>query len=488
MKNCFLMRKNYSPVILICCAFCSLGAQPRAIASYGNSADFDLAPLFLSDRAVTGAQRIRAIGPLLEWQRTGAGILKIENDIFIGPGRKYFGIRPFVSSVTVGEGDKQLLDLLWPLATWRRDMNETRWRFITAFGRNLDVSDPGSKYNFMVFPVIFAGRSEESQPYFALFPVGGTIRDALAHDKIVFVLFPLYLYMEQGETEAHNFLWPIISRRKGGGVEAVRVFPFYMHSNKKGQWEKTSVLWPFWNSVRYKYEQEKGGGFIFFPFFGRVSTGRQTTSWILPPFFKWAESDDGRQFHMPWPFVQYASGKTEKLYLWPLWGSKKTGERESAFALWPIIHSSKTRQVDGVTRNFKVLPVFYYKDHVVESDNLRHDGGQDDRRRTLSKHIKIWPLGFYRRNGNQHLLRILSLWPANQSPPIERNLAPIWSLFTSKRLGDCREDELLWGLISRERDGDSYKKWSWLMGLVKYKRESGQKQLRFLHFMKFDWK
>ncbi len=486
--RCWRMRKMLLNSVLFCFLTVEGLTGSFAAVSYGQLSDQDLAPVFSLDQSITGAKRIRALGPVLEWQRAGDGPVLTGKHIGRALHSRYLGFRPFFSSVTRQGAKKRMLDILWPLMTGLKNGTESKWRLATVIAHNFDTTDTESKYTFMAFPVIFAGRSQSNEPYFALFPAGGKIHDVMAQDTIAFVLFPLYLYLKQDETESHNFLWPLISRRKGGGTDALRVFPFYMHSEKEDRWEKTSVLWPFWNSVRYKYENEKGGGFILFPLFGRVATERQTTTWVVPPFFKWAVSDVGTHAHLPWPFIQYASGDTEKLYFWPLWGSKKTGGTDSCFALWPIIHCRSSRLANEVSRSFRVLPVFYYEDRGVKTEHGGAGAAGGEKMKTQSRYIKIWPLGFYRRNGEQHLLRILSLWPLKQSPPIERNLAPLWSLFTSSRVGTRREDELLWGLVSREREGDHYKKWSWLMGLVQYKRESGQKQLRLLHFIKFGGK
>jgi hypothetical protein len=483
-----MLNKFCTIAIALSCFLLSI-VSPPACASYGPVPDLDTAPLVSSDKSLAGSERLRALGPLVELQRRSAaasGILESREPMtgWSEAAERYFALRPLFSFVQDVPGKRHLGDVLWPLAHWHEGPRQSKWRVATILAQDFDTNDPDSRYRFMAFPFVFSGRSREGRSYFALFPLGGKIHEMLAQDTIVFALFPLYLYMRHEDIETYSYLWPFISRRKGTGVDAFRVFPFYMHSRKDGRWEKTSVMWPLWHSVEYNYENEKGGGFILFPLFGRIATDSRKTIWVIPPFFQWAESGEGKHINCPWPFIQYSSGETDKLYLWPLWGRKSTPRRTSSFFLWPVVHYGRDTMGEGVRRHFKILPVFYYEDESRGNAASAGGAARDRASELASRYVKIWPLLSYRREAGQHLFRFLSLWPLEHSPAVERNLAPLWTLFSSKKMDERREDELLWGLVSRRREGEHYKKWSWLMGLIQYERDAGQKHLRLLYFLK----
>jgi hypothetical protein len=103
-------------------------------------------------------------------------------------------------------------------------------------------------------------------------------------------------------------------------------------------------------------------------------------------------------------------------------------------------------------------------------------------------------------------LRVLALWPLKHTPAVERNWAPLWSLYSRERVGDGIESELLWGLYRHQRRNDSrrlslfpllqssssrienetpLRRWSLLYGLIGYRREGLHKQFRMLYFLKF---
>ena len=192
---------------------------------------------------------------------------------------------------------------------------------------------------------------------------------------------------------------------------------------------------------------------------------------VFPPFFRWSRTGDLKALNCPWPFVQYSSGETDKLYLWPLWGRRSSSGFNSTFLLWPIIRSETTEKDDLVTRRFKCVPVISYESRPPEH-----------------RYFKLWPLFSYRREEDIARTRALALWPRKETPGIERNYAPLWTLYSRTRSGALREDDLLWGLFRYRRQletkGDPQsKELSALFGLVRYEREGLRRQFRLLYFI-----
>lgn len=468
--------------------------------------DLDLGFLVFRGTDLHGHRCERWLGPLFEYRATEAG------DTFRA-------VRPLGCRLVDPPARRELREWLWPLGMWKVFRGETDWRFLNAFGHDFDHAKADSRYRYTLFPVVFGGRDKQLSRYFAVFPLGGTIHEFLGRDRILFVLFPLYARSSIKDTVTHDVLWPLVSWTHGGDVERFRVFPFYGRSVNEGRWVKHFVLWPVWTSVRYEYPGSEGGGFILFPLLGRVDVPEQQTWMVLPPLFRWTSGKDRDVVHCPWPFFQYSSGDVNKLYLWPLWGRKSfrrgsdtagaspdgdgpgsdsKAEIRSSFFLWPLCSTFRARRGGGVLERFAVVPVWFSE--TVTAVREEPEGGEtEDVRR---RYVKIWPLASYRREQDESRFRMLALWPLKQTGGIERNYAPLWTLYSHVRVDGAAEDELLWGLFRRrrERDGDwswsvfpfvktsgssraERTQWSVLGGLLGYRRQGLRKTYRLLYFL-----
>ena len=474
---------------------------PATVREVAAAFDLDLGPLASRDLTTEGYRRTRLLGPLVEMQS--------------GPsGRRFFAVRPFYSRTAAPE--RTLHDVLWPVAQAKTFLGEEFVRVLTFFHQEFD-DPPPSRFRSLLLPLWFYGQDEHARRYMAIFPVGGRIEDFLGQDSLAFVLFPLYSSMQVKDVRSHAVLWPLVSWGHGPGVERFRVFPFYGRSRREDQWEKRFVLWPVWNSVRYEYPDEKGGGFILFPLFGHVETGRQETWMLLPPLIRWSGGDDYREILAPWPFVQYRRGPDEhKFYLWPLWGTKSRDEsREQSFALWPLVWWMRAYEADQTQRSFYALPFFYSRSRrpnpavATDAPTGRRDSRAkpgassataDAEPEATYRYWKVWPLVSYRRQRDASEFRAPALWPLERTPAIERNLAPLWTLYRQTRNGRAFERECLWGLYRRQRraDGRTHTsvfplfsstscthetRWSVLGGLFGYRRERLQKRVRLLYFL-----
>jgi len=485
-----------------------------AVFASDEVAGFDLGFLASRDVDLLGHDRNRVAGPFFE-RRTA------------DDGRAFTALRPLVSRLADPPTDRDLRELLWPIGMRKDFGGETDWRFLNAFGHDFDNTDRDSRYRYSLFPIVFGGRDKQQEGYFAVFPIGGTIHEFLGRDRILFVLFPLYARSAVNEVVTQDVLWPVVSWTKGDDVSRFRVFPFYGKSVNAGRWSKRFVLWPVWTSVRYDYPESPGGGFILFPLFGHTRTTGQESWMAVPPLFRWSRSEERRVLNCPWPFFQYSSGDINKLYLWPLWGRKTVvveksrwsgvlqpahgggatdgtdrppGRIKSAFFLWPVVNAYEAERGGARLRRFRVAPVFF-----SESTAAMPAEGQGDRtQEVVNRYVKVWPLGSYLREKDNSLFRTLDLWPLKRTGGIERNYAPLWTLYSRVRVGGAVEDELLWGLFRHRRDDrenrslslfplfsfhhsaepERVSQWSVLGGVLGCRREGLRKTRRLLYFVK----
>ncbi len=451
-------------------------------------------PLFGTLNDFEGNEGFRVAGPLVEHRRAPDG-------------RRFTAVRPFWSHVADDAHQRVNTDVIWPIGSFLGRGDELYWRFLPAYGHDFDTSASPSRHRWRVFPILYGGRDAEDQRYFAVFPLGGAVHELLIWDRVWFVLWPLYARSYQEENRTTSVLWPIYSRTAGGNVSRWRVWPFYGYSHTPDQWTKRFVLWPIWTSVDYHYPDTEGGGFILFPLYGQVNLPDRQSRMLLPPFFKveWGETDHFA-FNAPWPLLQYVnSPDLQRLYVFPLAGRRRRGHDHSWFALWPLVSGQRTQRPREVLTRFRILPIWYYENVATRPREKAAVEGEPDtvtmkESESISRYMRLWPLGMYRREQEQSMLRIPDLWPLRQTPGIERNWAPLWTLYRRERAAERSLSEFLWGLIRYEREPETHdlrvfplldsqetperRRWRFLYGLVGYEREDLQKTYQLLYILR----
>ncbi len=409
-----------------------------------------------------------------------------------------WAVRPVASTFENPDLGTSGYDIFWPLAI-SRDVREEEYRRALIFYSYDHGDDNPPRDRLWLFPFYFQGSDRQGEDYRALFPLYGSIHEFLGRDEISFVLWPLYSTSKLNDLETVNVLWPLISRTTGEDKYRARFFPFYGISRDEGKFDKRFILWPFWNDVTYHYPQSHGSGFVLFPLFGRLNLSTEKTTWVLPPFFRFTSGEERDIIHCPWPFFQWSSGDKEMLYLWPLWGNKKLGGLDRTFVLWPIFWHETDTHPEGETFRFRVWPIYTYY-------SLLSDPAESGEREKLAQRTKVWPLFSYRRYGEDSLFRFLELWPFRHADAVDRNIAPLWTLYARERSGENVDHEILWGLFRNQKRGDDYRYWSlfplfdyerdarkeevqggWsiLKGLIGWERDGERAGLRLLYFLKF---
>ena len=214
------------------------------------------------------------------------------------------------------------------------------------------------------------------------------------------------------------------------------------------------------------------------PIYGRIVTERASNYWLVAPFFRYMHSDEQWIVHAPWPFIQLADGEMYKRIFWPLYGKKQLGTLTRQYALWPFLWNNKTEFARHEQRRRIVVPFFASVTDVVTKPTGAYE--VDD---VSMRYWKLWPLMSWERNHQGSRFRTLELWPWHNPAGIERNWAPLWTLYRRERAEGQVGHHLLWGLYRKTKGSESFE-WSLLKGLVGYKNTEGRRQYRFL-FMWF---
>lgn len=454
--------------------------------SFAASADIDFAPLFSIDRDVSGAGRIRALGPLFEFTSAADD-------------KEMWAVRPLTSFESFGVNHKTQRNVLWPVWMGESFQDEYQWYIMFLINwLNYDINDPASRYRFWMLPFYIQGRDAHGENYLAVFPVGGKVNEFLGRDKIWFVLFPLALYSSVNDVETRSYLWPVFSRTTGRGNDRFRVFPVYGYARLRQDYMKKFIMWPIWTAAEYRYAGSSGFAYVFFPFYGRVHLENQDSWMVVPPFFRFAKGDKGGMIHCPWPFFQRRWGETNLFYIWPLFGRKQFEYITRYFFLWPITSLTVRKHENTEHTRFLLMPFITSQSKTVKN------AGKPDAETVEKRFFKFWPLISYDRAGDSLEVRVPNLWPFKDFRAITRNYAPLWTLYSRDRQNGVTEDELLWGLFKYRRGKDAGVKislfpfisvekntitdsseWSVLKGLFGCKRLADKRRFRFLYFFSF---
>ena len=394
----------------------------------------------------------------------------------------FFAVRPFYSHTVVEEG--QIHDYFWPLYSRKEFKAEQSSRALVFwYTHKFDSKEESPRNRNWLLPVYFQGRDVNGKGYFALFPLGGTIREFLGRDEIMFVLFPAFGKSRINDVKTTSVLWPIVSHTRGPGIERDRVFPIYGKSVLEGKYEKRFVLWPFWNSADYFYPGNSGRAWILFPLCGQSKQEQEKTLWVIPPFFRFTKGEKQDRLFCPWPFVQKIKSEPHsKFYIWPLWGEDRyaAGPTLRTFLVWPLLWSEKTGDENLLKTRRMALP-FFYQDYTVQ----RKADSSPEQRTTVSNYWKIWPLMSWQREGDVSRFRMLEFWPLKNSAPVERNWAPLWTLYKRTNTDGVVRKDVLWFAWHSESDSVAERKeWSLLKGLLAYRREGEARSVRLLYFVR----
>lgn len=463
-----------------------LVAGPAGRCEAAPAREFDWGPIASRVTDVNGDTRLRALGPFFEWSRSANS-------------NELFAIRPLTGWANDAQKGRWNFDFVWPVFSYKRFRDERWLRFAYLFHyHDFDVRDPRSRYRFWVVPVWFQGRDRKGDFYFAVFPLGGHVHDILGYDEFAFVCYPLCGWSRKNDIRTYDVCWPFYSRAWGEGVYRRSIFPLYGRASREGRFRKGYAAWPFVTWADYEYTNLHGYAYFVFPLWGHAKLENQETWYAVPPVFRFSRSERQNYVLSPYPFVQSQTGQNKKFYLWPLWGRKTLRGAQTEFFLWPVFRTELVDHGRTYQRRFLGMPFVDCRTELVKSPDPK------DRPPALSHRLKIWPLMSYRREGDRRMLKLLDVWVMSESAAINKLYAPFWTVFTHAARGDSADTEFLWGFYRHQRRGPEYRsvslfpvfswrrddregevrEWSFLKGLVGYRREGTHRSVRMLYFLR----
>lgn len=456
-------------------AACMLLALSAAAGCVAPGADVHLAPLYGRFAAAGGGTAREALGGL--YQRRTDALGGAEQSLTIGP---FYGYDRFPNGdwrarwivplgyTTHRTDEGKTTSWFVPLYYWTRGPQRdgsTEWRLATVIG-------------------LLMKSNSETGLEVGWFPFWGRFEDILTYDRILFFLWPFFVYAERGESVSYHYLYPVLGWTRGGGERSYHLWPLYGRATLAGRYDRSYFLWPFFHVAN---DHLGGGGeqpahtWMVYPFFGRTKRGTYEATTVLWPFFGWAS--DPRSGFWAWdgPFflvrIQRGPDGLERTRFWPLWSHLKTGDLEATNFLWPFIHLRHEKSGTSERDSAWVIPFWQSWDQVD------HATGEEARWRKLFPVFQLeqhdgWERGsfptldpFWRNDiVDRHYAWIWKAWEWEQEGPLrrERSWLGLW-----RRERDAGEDRRslagLWSKRSYRRDGRSVTETSLLFGLLRWR-------------------
>lgn len=355
---------------------------------------------------------------------------------FLGPLFSYkkddkttrLAIRPLLFSYDSGEGG--VYRYLYPLGKSTED---------TSFFVPFYLSKKDENKGDTAFFPFFYGESKKG-PYFGVFPIYGRLYDRFKKDEMGFFMWPLYSYSEEQGARKTNILWPFFGYYSGK-EEGIKLWPLFGFRNKEGERKSSFFLWPIF------YQEERD-----------MNTDNPRTSFFAVPFYLHAKSKT----------MDY------KIVMWPVYTRQQTEFKTQLDLFWPIYTKIEGQDRDGISffpfytydRNEKdvkysvLWPV--YRDSEWYLGNERYiyrwllvlNRYIEDEKGTF---MNLWPLFEYRSKKQDYDFYFPSIIPLRYDG-VDVIIKPLITLYEQKKRGNKSTTNILYGLYTKEEDGDNWRR------------------------------
>ena len=359
--------------------------------------------------------------------------------------------RPFLwTDIVAADPSVSHDEALWPVWSRSRRGDEVSWRFLVFFGMDKDTGDAVSPQDrTWIFPFWFSGTSKQGDPYAALFPLHGSIRE-MYWEKIGFTAFPIWVTWDRNGNHTWSVLWPFVQRQTGPKRDAWRIIPFWGRTRVKDELYARFVMWPIWTEAEH-YGINPGSDWMLWPLLGHVDRANEEAWLALPPLFHFAKgrgkTPEYRKMNFPWPLVMVHDDKdSHRRWFFPFWMHRWStdGKIDSKTVLWPFWHTIDVRTARRALTENTLFPIWHHSRLESLATNGLPAALEEDYQR-------LWPLWSRRYDPENRLVKIPDLSFRKREGQLERNLLGMFTLYTRGEQASPRrvDHEALWGAIRR---------------------------------------
>ena len=369
----------------------------------------------------------RFLGPLVSYEK--------KDDI------TRFTFRPLLSSYDSDHGG--VYSFLYPLG--KSTPEESYFIPIYRSKRSGEESDT----SILLF---FWGNSRQGG-YGGVFPFYGRLYERFAKDEMGFFMWPLYSYSKAEGATRTNFMWPIFSLYSGE-EKGFRVWPLVGTREREGVKTSTFFLWPVFNVEKKNLDtDEPVDTFYAFPFYLQSTSRTKAFYSVMWPLFSYTRDEDKTKWGLFASLWSRTEGEENRGYsLLPLISHDKKARDTTLNLLWPVYQESEWYVKDERFFQRRVAAINRY---IEEPDKV---------------FFNIWPFFEYESRKEDHVFLLPSLLPF-RIEEFDRIIKPLFTLYEQRQTGKKRMVSLLYGLYTREEEGEKWRtRFAFLLDL---KRDTG---------------
>lgn len=463
----------------------------------GLSITITLAAIFFAELSVFGDDL--SVGPAFDkfpltigtGQRTeifGPFYYNEHND-----SEKIWALPPFFSHQEEPSIEEFEDQSLYPIFSYVKYGTQYRAQFIELFSLE-GGENPNNvqAHRFWLFPIYFQQRSSHtSDNYTAVFPVYGHLKNFLFRDEIFFVMFPAYSQTHLKDVVNDNYFFPFVNTRHGNGMHGWQFWPFYGTEHKvptlvtntwgvetNGGHDQSFVMWP----IHFRQNNGIGTGNpeklrADLPFYAASRSPLRDSTSVLWPFFNWINDRERkyRETEIPWPIIEFAHGKGKhEVRIFPFYNHAYNDSLTDNFYAWPVYKYNAIYAPPLDLRRTRIA--FFLYQNTVEKNTETEK---------FKRRVDLWPFVVYTHDfDGSTRLQLLALADTffPDSPGIERNWSPLWSVWRSEKnpAEGKTSQSVFWNLYRRDTAPDA-KKISCFFGLYQYQSNSEGKELRLFY-------
>jgi hypothetical protein len=365
---------------------------------------------------------------------------------FLGPlfsfneegGRTHAALRPFLASY---DAPRDWL-YVFPLGK----STEEKSYFFPVYMRHKALG----AHDLTFFP-FFYGKTKEGKSYAGVFPFYGKLYNRFRRDEIGFFLWPLYTYSKWDGTKRTSAVWPLFAFYSGH-EEGFKLGPLY-GEHRVGERRKSQfVLWPIFIKDEKDLDTDDPKKSLWaVPFYMQTTSPRSSYHAVMWPFFTYMKTPYKTELKAPWPVYTHTTGKTESgTGMWPFYSHNRSGKDEVTYVMWPVYKGTERYPADKKFTYRRILLIDRYE--------------QDDR----GTYLNVCPFFEYRKKGGESRFYFPSVMPW-RSADYDRIVRPLLTLYDYRKMGDKTATNVLYGLYTKEGDGEYWK--SRFAFLLEVKRE-----------------
>lgn len=284
--------------------------------------------------------------------------------------------------------------------------------------------------------LFFWGNSSQGG-YGGLFPLYGRVYDRFGKDEMGFCLWPLYSYSKAEGAVRRNFMWPFFSVY-GGQERGFKVWPFFGTRTREGVKTSTFFLWPIFTVEKKHLDtDEPVDVFYAFPFYLQSTARGKAFYDVMWPLFSYSRDEDTTKwgfFASLWSRTEGAENRGYSLL--PLISHDTRGKDKTFNLLWPLYQESEWYAKDETFFQRRVAVINRY---IKEPDKV---------------FFNIWPFFEYGSHGEDHVFLSPSLLPF-RIEGFDRIIKPLFTLYEQRKKGSKHMVSVLFGLYTREQEGES---------------------------------